>query len=206
MSGARFRREAAKHETTLFHDRDGYRHLRCVRPGSALYWFEIITVSGSLIFSGDGESFVFSTGTRDMFDPFRDSSCDGGINAGYWAEKLRTGNAYSYSEKMFREHVDKAVSVGEEYYPGLREDVEGVILRDSADYDLSCEASALEAVGNYRYTPPRPSGTSDWFRFANAPQWDLEDFDWWFLFALHAINWGIERYDAGKYDALGDER
>ncbi|KAB2347294.1 hypothetical protein [Actinomadura rudentiformis] len=34
------------------------------------------------------------------------------------------------------------------------------------------------------------------FRFAETWEWDLRSFDWWFLWACHAIVWGIGRYDA----------
>lgn len=36
------------------------------------------------------------------------------------------------------------------------------------------------------------------YRFTDTWEWDLRDFDWWFLWACHGIITGIARYDAAK--------
>ncbi|MFG3488491.1 hypothetical protein [Streptomyces sp. NPDC047972] len=33
------------------------------------------------------------------------------------------------------------------------------------------------------------------FDFQDSSEWDLRDYDWWFLWSCHAIVWGIRRYD-----------
>lgn len=192
----RFARETAKHQMTVLHDDGYYRHLRFANPESSLYWYEITTSPGQLTFSGDGESFVFRL-ALDMFEMFRRSAESGGINAGYWAEKCKTGNAKTYARERFEEYVWKQVADNETYYPGLREDVQEEIF-DSLVYDVDHESSALLAALGYAYfTDPdqTPTGSRQ-FRFKYVHEWQPQDFDWWFLFACYAIDDAITKYDA----------
>ncbi|WP_019358034.1 hypothetical protein [Streptomyces sp. AA1529] len=39
------------------------------------------------------------------------------------------------------------------------------------------------------------------FHFTDTWEWDLQDFDWWFLWACHGIRWGIDQYDAARKPA-----
>ncbi|MEU1663652.1 hypothetical protein ABZ547_08550 [Streptomyces sparsogenes] len=195
---ARFARETAGHQMTVIHDDGLYRHLRFANPNSGLYWYEITTTPGQLVFSGDGESFVFRL-ADDMFEMFRRSAEAGGINAGYWAEKCRTGNARSYSRELFEKYVEKQVAKGEQYYPGLRDDVREEIF-DSPVYNVDYEPAALMTAFGYEYylEPGRnPAGRGS-FHFTYVYEWELKDFDWWFLFALHAIKDAIAQYDAAR--------
>lgn len=195
---ARFKRETASHEMTIVHDDGLYRHLRFT-SGSDLYWYEIITTPGQLTFSGDGDSFVFRL-APDMFEMFRRSAASGDINAGYWAEKCRTGNAKSYSRERFEECVWKQVGEREQYYRALREDVQHELF-DGEQFNVDYEADALMAVLGYRYhlTKGRDDrGNCDTFRFRGVHEWELRDFDWWFLFACFAIRDAVAQYDAAK--------
>jgi hypothetical protein len=54
----RFAKETAEHDMEIVHDDGLYRHLRFRHQGpnySSWYWFDLITVPGSLIFRGDGD-------------------------------------------------------------------------------------------------------------------------------------------------------
>jgi hypothetical protein len=196
----RFASETAGHKMTVLHDEGLFRHLRFTGPTNELYWYEITTTPRQLVFSGDGDSFVFRL-ADDMFDVFRRSASSGGINASYWAEKIRTGNAFSYSEDRFRECVEKAVGHSEASYPGLRKDVESRIF-NSDFYDVSYEGPACAAVLDYSYRlPEKLSPHREPFRFARSWEWKLGDYDWWYLFACHAIADGIAQYDAAKAPA-----
>ena len=192
----RFDTETRKHGVTVLHDSGYYRHLRFANPKSSLYWYEITTTPGQLVFSGDGESFAFRL-APDMFEMFRQSATSGDINATYWAEKCKTGNTKSYSRERFEEYVEKQVARNEAYYPGLREDVQEEIF-DSPVYDVDHESAALMAALSYAYylEPGKNPTSLGAFRFSYVYEWDLQDFDWWFLFACHAIVDGIRRYDA----------
>ena len=193
---ARFARDTASHQMTVLHDDGLYRHLRFVNPNSSLYWYEISTTPNQLVFSGDGSSFMFRLAS-DMFEMFRQSAASGDINATYWAEKVRTGNARSYSRERFEEYVWKQVAQGEQYYPGLRDDVREEIF-ESPVYDVDHEPAALMTALGYEYylQPGRDLAGRGPFRFTCVYEWELKDFDWWFLFALYAIKDGIAKYDA----------
>lgn len=197
---ARFKRETAGHEMTIVCDDGLYRHLRFVTPKSDLYWYEIVTTPRQLVFSGDGDSFVFRL-APDMFEMFRRSAESGSINATYWAEKCKTGNARSYSRERFEEYVWKQVTDREQYYRGdLRADVQHRIF-DSEIFNVDYEADALMAVLGYQYhltKGPDDRGNWDAFRFRRVHEWELKDFDWWFLFACYAISDAIVKYDAAR--------
>lgn len=197
-AAARFASETAKHRMTVVQDDKLFRHLRFANPDGSLYWFEISTTPGQLVFSGDGESFVFRL-ADDMFEMFRRSADGGDINATYWAEKVRTGNARSYSRERFEQYIEKQVAASEPNYPGLREDVQAEILGDDV-FNVDYESGALMSALGYRYfldPDENPMGL-DAFRLQYVHEWDVRDFDWWFLFACHAIHWGIAQYDAVK--------
>lgn len=48
--------------------------------------------------------------------------------------------------------------------------------------------------GLHRVSVERVEG----FRFSDTWEWDCSTWDWWFLWACHAIVWGIAQYDAAK--------
>lgn len=195
---ARFARETAQHQMTVLHDDGLYRHLRFADPKSSLYWYEITTTPGQLVFSGDGESFVFRR-APDMFEMFRRSAESGGINATYWSEKCKSNNEFTYSRERFEEHVWKAVDAAEPLYRELREYVQKRIF-DSESFNIDYEADALYAVMDFRHhltAGPDANGTYPGpFSFRRIHEWDLRDFDWWFLFACYAIRDAIGKYDA----------
>lgn len=199
-SAARFKRDTADHVMTVLHDDGLYRHLRFQREfwqvpylnkqRSGMYWFEIITVPGSLTFRGDGESFVFAR-LADMFEFFRGPV--GQINPGYWVEKLTSHRdaAMSYDRDIFERLVKQefVAAVRDRSAPaGLGLAVRRDLL-DSYDHYTSCEEGARAALSEFEY---------EGFRFEDSWEWNLRDYDWWFLWALHGIVWGIAQYDAVK--------
>jgi hypothetical protein len=40
------------------------------------------------------------------------------------------------------------------------------------------------------------TGSDPDFQFFDVWEWRLRNYDWWFLWSLHAIVWGIGQYDA----------
>lgn len=198
---ARFARDIAEHTMVVLHDHGQYRHLRFARPSSHswMYWFDLITVPGALIFRGDGESFVFSRST-DMFEFFRGSAYCGEPNPSYWAEKLTDGaqRAMRYSEDRFREWVAETVAARDDL-PGLDAAVQSDVFDE---WDISFEVNARQAVDEFKYFADAdrawdPANTPD-FVFDDVPEESFQDYYWWFLWACHAIVWGIGRYDASK--------
>jgi hypothetical protein len=66
---------------------------------------------------------------------------------------------------------------------------------DGLDYDVSYEESARQALNDFEYAVEEHDST---FRFTDTWEWDLKDFDWWYLWACHAIVWGIAQYDTAR--------
>lgn len=220
--GTRFARDTADHRMTVLHDDGLYRHLRFRSEANSFYWFDLITVPGSLIFRGDGQSFVFARLT-DMFEFFRGPV--GRINPGYWAEKLtssREDGVTKYDEEIFEARVKELVAEAIEYGDGLEglaadvqtEVFESGYLADEPEARRLLENYQFYKVGADRYSGGmrRVDGVMTYvarkrpdFEFTEVWEMNFRDYDWWFLWACHAIVWGIASYDAGqpvKFEAL----
>jgi hypothetical protein len=205
----RFKRDTAEHCMVVLHDDGLYRHLSFRRPTQSwAYWFELITVPGALIFRGDGESFVFAR-MDDMFEFFRMSAYRGEPNPSYWAEKLTDGaqRAMTYSEDRFREWVAETVASRDDL-PGLDAAVERDIFQE---WDISFEVNARQALDEFKYFVDeinRWALTTPDFAF-DASEAVFDDYYWWYLWACHAIVWGIAQYDrakAAKADVAKEDR
>jgi hypothetical protein len=201
---ARFKVDTAQHRLTIAQDSGFYRFLRFHGPRPSWYWFDLITVPGTLVFQGDGEAFVFWR-TRDMFQFFRSSPdrAYGPISPAYWATKLATdqGRARRYSPDLFRqivfEEVEEATRGGA--LPGLVQAVRD----DLAEHDLEHEYAAREWAESFLYwAPGGQQDRSPDFRFTDVFEWDAKAWNPWFLWACHAIVWGIARYDTAKAEGL----
>ncbi|GAB3656643.1 hypothetical protein [Glycomyces tarimensis] len=191
----RFARETSDHELTIALDDGMYRHLRFRKPGTGLYWFDLVTWPGILVINGDCGTYVFSR-IDDMFEFFR--RADGSINPQYWAEKLSDAgrSAKAYSEQVFRARLEEALADYECEYPVQTEDVDKartVIAEHEELADLGYEDNARDLLNELeRHTVV--VGDLTW-------EWDLSDWDWQYLWCCHAIVWGIAQYDAAKAGA-----
>ncbi len=181
-----FPKDVAGHRLTVLHSDGLYRHLRCKKPGTSLYWFEIVTWPGVLVVSGDMGTYVFAR-TDDMLSFFRNSQ--GWINPKYWAEKEQTG-------ARVREYdPDLAKRVTTDSLDGFEPwDDEGIIrgLRNTAEKELferpewQDESGARALLDNFEYRG---------FRFPDVWEWNLTDWTYRYLWCCHAIVWAIDRYD-----------
>jgi hypothetical protein len=230
-SADRFARDTAGHQMTVLHDDGLYRHLIFREPTHGFYWFELITTPQQLVFSGDGNSYVFRR-AADMFQFFRSGIYRDGslhINPGYWSEKLTSGReaATSYSEKLFEEEVAETLSAVEDDYPGI---TAAWAEHVASEFNCEYEEEALRALSEFRFGEAylakctecawefegdsysvaavkarahrREAGDKHTapvrdltFTFSDMGEMRLQDYDWWFLWACHAIVWGIARYD-----------
>lgn len=190
----RFARDTANHQLTILHDDGLYRHLRLKHPKRGTYWFDIITWPGRLTICGDlGESYTFSRLT-DMFEFFRGKR----INPHYWAEKLDSGrsSAQEYSEDAFRQMVWSHVRDAAPQYRGLAKAVQEHFFGGMRDWDTGYEEAAREALDAFEYLPKGQKGEP--FRFYDTWEWSLKDYGWQFLWACHAVQWGIAQYDRAR--------
>jgi hypothetical protein len=228
----RFPRDTARHVMRILHDDGLYRHLRFAanRRGYSEYWFDLITTPHTLIFTGDGESYVFTVHpTADLFDLFRRTARPGAINAGYWSEKLTSEReaATDYSMDLFEQQVAEELVEAEKTWPGVTEAWSEHV---EAEFNTEYEPEARRALDEFEFgktftakcscgkesdpstiysaalawerehSPVRSddhkmSVEQNSFQFYDTWEWNLRDYDRWFLFACHGIRSGIAQYD-----------
>lgn len=182
-----FKVDTTDHAMEVALDQGLYRHLRFRKPGTGLYWYDIVTMPGRLTFHGDIGTYVFAR-TEDMFTFFESSG--GRINPSYWAEKVQAQDVHSpareYSRDIFvghvmedfwnsRETLDDAADVWREIREELLDEY-----GPSGDQSL-----AINAAMEFRHGG---------FEFYDVTDWRLTTYSHQFLYALHAIVDGIRRY------------
>jgi hypothetical protein len=208
-----FARDTASHEMQVLRDDGIYRHLlfRSVvtdketgkRSRSSFYWFELVTWPGCLTINGDCGTFTFSRVT-DMFGFFRSRY---GINPPYWAEKVcGDTRTKSYSEDKFRQQVleDFIQAVRNGGVPrGLGKAIRTDVL-DAATLEIHYEDGARRVLDEFKHyaseTDRYACGKQPDFEFTDTWEWDLQDWDWQYLWCCHAIQWGISVYDKQRDD------
>lgn len=198
----RFARETAEHQMLILHDDGLYRHVRFRHPKRSAYWFELITTPGTLIFRGDGESYVFNR-EPDMFEWFRTSAWKGRPNLGYWAEKMTSSRdtIKRYDQDLLAAEVCRTVDECYDYKPmpdGLREAVQENVLDELVGHE-DTDRQTVDSFAFYINEKDRfdPFADPD-FRFHDVWEWRTQDYDWWFEWACQAIVWGINQYNAAK--------
>ncbi|MBM0277230.1 hypothetical protein [Micromonospora tarensis] len=185
--GERFQRDTADHVMTVLHDDGLYHHLRFAKPGSSMYWFEIVTWPGALAIRGDVDGNLVFSRLPDMFQFFRS---DHGINPGYWAEKTADygKGLKKYSEDVFVQHVTDVLVDFADDDPALAQTVKAEILAAVRNGDAGHEEEARELL---RFWEDKGVFSDTW-------EWDLTDWTWSYLWCCHAIVAGIGQYDAAK--------
>lgn len=150
----RFAMDTRWHKMTILHDDGLYRHLRFNRPGNSAYWFDLITVPGSLVFQGDGDSYVFRR-LKDMFEFFRSGVWEDGslhINPHYWAEKLTSDrdSVMKYDQDLFERQVKECVAeaIKDRSAPrGISRAVKDLL----ANGDITWEGGARRALEEFEF-------------------------------------------------------
>ena len=179
-----FLNDVKDHKLRVLFDNNMHRHITLARPGSSDMSFEIVTWPGSLCYTGDMGTFVFSR-LPDMFVFFRKQN----INLGYWHEKLeaadRRDGSTEYSPEKFRK-VIKDIIDNEDDEDGpidrLRADVEEEILRLAE----TSEFEVRQAVDNYEF---------EGFKFVDFWECNLTEYTGRYIWACYAIVWAIEQYE-----------
>ncbi|MFD9284891.1 hypothetical protein ACFWD7_48085 [Streptomyces mirabilis] len=198
-SARRFASETRGHEMTVLHEDGLYRHLRFASPDGSGYRFDLVTWPNRLTFHGEPGTYVFSVWpTEDMFDLFRRSSVGDKPNFGYWNEKLVAWNepAIQFSNDLFDKQVAKELAKAEEFFPGVTAAWQAKTEGFLAEYDTESEETAREALAAFEYLPEGQWGEA--WRFRYTSEWNLDDYDWRYLWACHAGLWGANQYSAAK--------
>jgi hypothetical protein len=196
----RFAGECGNHQMTVLHDDGLYRHLRFTAREGYSYWFDLITWPGSLTFNGDMGTWVFSR-VEDMFDFFGGSY----VNYDYWGEKVRAGQTKAYCEELFKqlvtEHAQELIDSGDQ--PAA---LMAAINEDIFEEDYSYETGARQLLDEFRFMPPAAEGIVSGleFQFADTWEWGFRTYTVHYLYACHAIQWGIGQYRSAKSAALAE--
>lgn len=196
----RFALDVADHEMTVAHDHDGYLHLKFRKPGTGMYWVDLIVWPGTLAVRGDMGTFVFHR-SHDMLEFFRGQR----VNAQYWAEKEQSGTELRrYDVEQVERHVHEAVDAEDLACSGRTpEEIE--LIQEAAaellkDWYLSSEhhAHALLAEFRVRLNPDEPDEPARFFTFHDTWEWNLREYTTQYLWCCEAIAWAIASYDAMK--------
>lgn len=191
-----FVRDVAKHELTVEHDDGLYRHLLFKQPGWSGYWFELVMWPGALTISGDMGTYTFRR-EPDMIPWFL--AGESGINPDYWAQKLQNAaDVREYDPRLAKEMVDQEV---DEWAEDLT-DEQAAALRATVAREVLC---ALEDEHQFRENLDSFSETLDGHRYSFEDTWDwsLRRHTFHFLWACHAIRWGLTTYQAATSTTEG---
>lgn len=192
---ANFVTDIAAHQMTVLRDEGVYRHLSFGKPGSNDQRFDIVTWPGTLCFTGDMETYVFSR-IEDMFEFFRSGR---GINPCYWSEKLqatpRSGHE-EFSEATVTQYVTEAFNdwcKENEGHKAIFEDLWQDIQSDVLDHLQDGQYAVVEALTEFHH--PETD-----FTFDDPFEWNLTEYTHHFIWCCLAIAHAIEMYDKSKVE------
>jgi hypothetical protein len=220
-----FLKDVAEHTVSIRMDNGVYRHLFCRKPGTGVNYFEVVTWPGTLAYTGDMGTFVFSR-VVDMFTFFRGG--DTGelrINPGYWSEKLeavdrdgRQGGYSEYSPQKVRDHIEEKVAEWleghdfSEFESDEKESADQTAkvatqLREALDDEVFChlddaEGRVREALNGFEFKTesslkyPGIVGCGETFQFHDTWEWDCHEYTYHFLWCCYALVWAVRQYDA----------
>lgn len=188
----RFPADTAEHQLTIVKQDGIYRHLRCRKPGTGCYGFDVVTWPGYLAYTGDIGEFLFSR-LPDMFEFFRarkDAKPKQRINPGYWAEKCEAANPngkgiQEFSVDKFRENVLYAakskldIDEDDELPEDAKEELYTLLTADD-------EHECVSAIRDF---------DSDRFNFQDFWEHDNTEFTFHFIWCCQALVWAIDRFD-----------
>jgi hypothetical protein len=118
------------------------------------------------------------------------------VNPGYWGEKLiapKSQDVRRYSEEKFRRMVADTAAEAEADWPGVSAAVEAKFSGLFPDWDDSYEDAARTGLREFEF-----GAAGEPFKFADAWEWDLNDWTYQYLWCCHAIVFGIGLYDQHK--------
>ena len=189
-----------RHDVTIFQDDGLRRHIKFSEGNSNCYRFDLITYPGGLLMKGDIGTFVFER-IADMFEFFRGEP--GEINPGYWREKMVASctPALTYTYESIISGIQNHLEVDENFklhhgdeerqekileaLPEIQETVEFYVCGDNTEMG-SCGDRVMSILSDHGIR------TDDFWEYR------FTEYSYRYLYALHAIVWGINAYDKEK--------
>jgi hypothetical protein len=186
FTSERFYLDLNNHKMTIIRDEGFYRHIRFSKPNSNEMYFELTTWPGYLCFSGDMGCYVFQR-INDMFNFFHTTR----VNIPYWSEKLEAYDRMCGFEKFDAEKlVEQILEQFEEW------EFEDMSVQTDARLDLNdliadikdCEylEEAANLLDDYKSIEDHEFDFSDGY--------NAESYTYHFIWCLHAICWGVNKY------------
>lgn len=193
----RFLHDVRHHQMTILLDQGLHRHIAFSRPDSSILSFSLVTWPGHLAISGDCQDYTFRR-LSDMFDFFRHADPgyekEDRIDPDYWAEKIvatsRHGGHEIFSEDLYKSAIVSDFLNGSIDMTPADRRAAWRDMRETLLDALPCDrGEAVHQAMGYR-CPVRNIHPFEEF-------WDhcLVEPSFGFLWACHAIQWGIKRYD-----------
>lgn len=190
----RFNGDIENHRMTILHDDGLYRHVRFKAPDTGMYWFDLHTSPGLLTIDGDMGTHSFRR-IPDMFQFFTGTY----VNVGYWAEKVvssRRDDHKEFSSDNFKQHIY------EHFWQTSR-------YMEPDDAKKWWDVLVDDIFGKHRYLPgtyeEASNALEDVDRQLGSEHYDdlwdwggFREYEFGFLWCLHAILWGIQQYKTEK--------
>lgn len=212
----RFERDVEQHQMTVIRDDGANRHLSFRKPGTSIYWFDIITWPGHLCINGDCGTYVFRR-LPDMFEFFRSDKHKGQeegrlyTNPQYWTEKLVAASANGRHlsgveeldmpgfKRMVMEEIDEYMEVkdgnpfGGELVTEVKRDLNYEVFGDL--YDSTPINEAHRRIYEFSFVDPATNKTHHPFEGTESVP---KNYTFHVMWNLYAIAWAIRHYDALK--------
>lgn len=195
----RFEADCVGFQMHVVKDDGLHRYLQFRAPAAdrGLYWFDLITWPGSLCIDGDMGTYVFRR-LGDMFSFFHRTATYG-VNASYWAEKLQ---APSGRDAVKEFHLDTAIE-------SLQQELDRQLEDESITQEEygAAFAELRSSFENHRSTAQAIDDLYGYSEITFEDPWEIgfSEYEFGFLWCLHAIVWGIEQYKASTLVRSGDE-
>jgi len=208
-SEAAFLADVQHHQMQVLRDDGLYRHLRFRKPGEFGFdqSFDLLTWPGSLCFTGDMGTYVFSR-VDDMFEFFRlDRRCprrEGvAINPGYWGEKLQSVDRIDGYKRFSLEDFKQAARAcfhnltkdTDAWPPEKRRELQEAL--EERVFNAEDEHEAVQAIREFSHP-----GAED--LFADFGERSLMRYSRRFMWCCYAVSWGVQVYDERERVAVAD--
>lgn len=205
-SKSRHLAELRKLEMTIEHDEGVFRCLLFKSPATLDQHFRLTTWPGHLAFSGDMGSYVFAR-THDMFRFFRNvgGPAQWSVNPDYWSEKLQAEDVHSHDKRGRRFSPDVFESTIKQIaVEHIRENMRDATRGDRRTFWTRIRHLSENARDEHEAVAAAIDFSSHGLTLHDVCEYDFRMHSPWFLWACHAIAWGIATYDDTKARKAGE--